>query len=104
MPRTRAQRAQMFQSFDALKGFREILKEQERIIVPKKVLSEDELNELDYKIHQVKVGMIIQIVYYDKNQYVQLEGIVTKINLDTKIIQIVKTKINFYSLVHINLL
>ena len=29
--RSRAHRAQMFQSFDALKGFREILKEQERV-------------------------------------------------------------------------
>ncbi len=36
MPKSRAKRAQLFQSFDALKGFREILKEQERIIVPKK--------------------------------------------------------------------
>lgn len=101
MPRTRAQRAQMFQAFDTLKGFREILKEQERVLVPKKILSEDDLNELDYKIHQVKVGMIIQIVYYDKNQYVQLEGIVSKINFDTKIIQIVKKKINLLNIVDV---
>lgn len=104
MPRTRAQRAQMFQSFDALKGFREILKEQECVLVPKKILSEDDLNELDYKIHQIKVGMIIQIVYYDKNQYVQLEGIVSKINLDTKIIQIVKNKINILNIVNVEII
>ena len=103
MPRTKAQRAQIFQSFDALKGFREILKEQERIVVPKKILSEDDLTELDYKIHQVKVGMIIQVVYYDKVQYVQLEGVVSKINLDTKIIQIVKTKINLKNIIYISL-
>lgn len=103
MPRTRAQRAQMFQAFDALKGFREILKEQERIIVPKKTLSEDDLNELDYKIHQVKIGMIIQIIYYDKNQYVQLEGIVSKINFDAKIIQIVKKKINMLNIITIEI-
>lgn len=102
MPRTKAQRAQIFQSFDALKGFREILKEQERIIVPKKILSEDDLEELDYKIHQVKVGMIIQVVYYDKGQYIQLEGVVSKINLDTKIIQIVKTKIPLTTIINIS--
>ena len=33
--------AQIFLSFDALKGFRERLKEQERIIVSPKILSED---------------------------------------------------------------
>ncbi|WP_270832916.1 YolD-like family protein [Faecalibacillus intestinalis] len=104
MPRTRAQRAQIFQSFDALKGFREILKEQERVLVPKKILSEDDLNELDYKIHQIKVGMIIQIVYYDKNQYIQLEGIVSKINLDTKLIQIVKNKINILNIVNVEII
>lgn len=102
MPRTKAQRAQIFQSFDALKGFREILKEQERIVVPKKILSEDDLTELDYKIHQVKVGMIIQIVYYDKAQYIQIEGVVSKINLDTKIIQIVKTKISLTTIINIS--
>ena len=101
MPRTRAQRAQIFQSFDALKGFREILKEQERIVVPKKILSEDDLAELDYKVHQIKVGMIVKIVYYDKGQYVQLEGRVSKINLDTKVLQIVKSKINLKLIVDI---
>lgn len=103
MPKSRAKRAQIFQSFDALKGFREILNEQERVVVPKKELSEDDLEQLDYKIHQIKVGMIVKIIYYDKQQYVQLEGIVSKINLDTKIIQIVKSKINLLDIVHIEI-
>lgn len=96
-------RAHIFQSFDALKGFREILKEQERIIVPKKILSEDDLNELDRKIKQVKAGNTIVLVYYDKGQYVKIEGIVSKLNLDTKIIQIVKTKINLENVIYISL-
>ena len=102
MHKTRASRAQIFQSFDALKGFREILKEKERIIVPKKILSEDDLAELDYKIHQVKIGMIIQIPYYDNGQYIQLEGIVSKLNLETKMIQIVKKKVDLQSIYSIN--
>ena len=84
MHKTRANRAQIFQSFDALKGFREILKEKERVIVPKKMLSEDDLAELDYKIHQVKIGMIIQITYYDNGQYIQIEGKVAKLDPDCK--------------------
>ncbi|MCR0155782.1 YolD-like family protein [[Clostridium] innocuum] len=104
MPKTRAQRAQIFQSFDALKGFREILKEQEKIVVPKKILSEDDLAELDYKVHQIKVGMIIKIVYYDKGQYIQLEGKISKLNLDTKIIQIVKKQIDLRQLIEIDIL
>lgn len=104
MHKTRASRAQIFQSFDALKGFREILKEKERVIVPKKILSEDNLAELDFKIHLVRIGMIIQVTYYDKDQYIQIEGIVSKINLDTKMIQIVKTKLDLKSIVDIKFL
>lgn len=103
MPKSRAKRAQIFQSFDALKGFREILNQQERVIVPKKKLSEDDLDQLDHIIHQIKVGMIIQVVYYENKQYVQIEGIVSKINLDTKILQIVKTKINLLDIVSIEI-
>lgn len=99
MHKTRASRAQIFQSFDALKGFREILKEKERVIVPKKILSEDDLAELDYKVHQIQVGMIVKLTYYDNGQYVQIEGKVSKLNLDTKIIQIVKRKVDLKSVV-----
>lgn len=101
MHKTRASRAQIFQSFDSLKGFREILKEKERVIVPKKILSEDDLAELDYKVHQIKIGMIVKVTYYDNGQYVQIEGKVSKLNLDTKKIQIVKTKLDLKSIVDI---
>lgn len=104
MPRTRVQRAQIFQSFDALKGFREILKEQEVVIVPKKELSEYDCEELDRSVHQIQVGMMIQIIYFDHGHYIQLEGKVSKINLDTKIIQIVKTKLDLKKIVSITFL
>lgn len=104
MPKSRAKRAQIFQSFDALKGFREILNEQEHIVVPKKELSEDDLDQLNYKIHQITVGMIVQVIYYEKNQYVKIEGIVSKFNLDTKVIQIVKTKINLLNILSIEII
>ena len=90
MPKDLKQRAQIFQSFDALKGFREILRETERVIVPRKVLSEDDLDMLDRKI-----------IYYNNGQYIQLEGKVSKINLNTKFLQIVKTKINLKDVVDI---
>lgn len=101
MPKDLKQRALIFQSFDALKGFREILRETERVIVPRKVLSEDDLDMLDRKIKMIKNGMIIKIIYYNNGQYIQLEGKVSKINLNTKFLQIVKTKINLKDVVDI---
>lgn len=93
--------AQIFLSFDALKGFRERLKEQEHIIVSPKILSEDELDELDRKIKQLKIGMIIQITYFDHDQYVLLKGMVSKISYEHKILQIVKSRIAFQNIIDI---
>ena len=96
-------RAQIFQSFDALKGFREILKEKEKIIVPKRELSNDDLEILDRTIHLIKPGMIIKIIYYDENEYVQFTGRVVKLDLDNKKIQIVKKKLDLKDIVDIEI-
>ena len=101
MPRSRAERAQIFQSFDALKGFREILKSKEQIVVDKKILSSEDLSELDYKIHQLQKGMMVKVVHYEKGQYIQTEGIISKINLETYFLQIVKKKISIRTIVKI---
>lgn len=103
MPKNRAARAQIFQSFDALKGFREIIKEQERIIVPKKILSEDDFEVLNWKVHQIKEQIIVGMTYYEKGEYVKVIGKVSKINLDTKVIQVVKKKIRLSDIVDIEL-
>lgn len=103
MPKNRAARAQIFQSFDALKGFREIIKEQERIIVPKKILSEDDFEVLNWKVHQIKEQMVVGVTYYEKGEYVKVIGKVSKINLDTKVIQVVKKKIRLSDIVDIEL-
>ncbi len=97
-------RAKLFLSFDALKGFKERIHEKERIVVSKPILSEDQLYELDWKIKQIKKGMMISIIYYDNNQYIYKEGIVTQIDLDNKnFIVIVSTKIKIISIMKINI-
>lgn len=93
------QRAHIFSAFDALKGFRELLKEKERIVVPKRILSEDDLDILNRKIHEVKAGMILTIIYFDNGDYIKQTGQVAKINLDEKYIQIVKTRIELSHIV-----
>ena len=94
-------RASIFQSFDALKGFRELLLEQEKIKVDKVTLSEDALNTLDNEIHLIKEGMIVKVTYYDKDGYYLKEGVVSKINFEMKLLQIVKQKINMKDIVKI---
>lgn len=82
--RSKLNRAKLFLSYDALKGFKERIHEKERIIVKKPILSDDQLYELDWKIKQTKVGMMVSIIYFDKNQYIYKEGIVTNIDFEYK--------------------
>ncbi len=93
--RERAERAQIFQSFDALEGFREIIRAQERKVVPKPELSEEDYMVLNETVHRIQKGMLVRVVYVKGQDFVQVEGMVSKINLETKMIQIVKEKIAF---------
>lgn len=87
-------RAQIFQSFDSLKGFRDMLKQCEVEIVDKRLLSEDDLEILNQRVHQIQKGMCITIEYYDQIHYTKISGVVSKIDLEQQILQIVKTKIH----------
>ena len=77
-------RAKLFLSFDSLKGYKEMVKKKERIVVKRPELSEDSYYELDWKIHQIKVGELIKIIYFDRFEFISLEGMVTAIDLENK--------------------
>lgn len=101
---TRAERAKLFQPFDSLRGFNLYLREKERIVVEKKILSEDDLEQLDYLIHAIQVGMLVKIVYYDEDEYIMKEGILAAIDLNNrKEIQVVEQKIPINKIVSIEL-
>ena len=63
----------------------------------------DKLNDLlDYKIHQIKKGDMVKIIYYDQMAYIQKEGKVAKIDLEyAKTIQIVDSVIPLKDIVFI---
>ena len=56
-------RAKIFLPFDALKGLQEALREKEKILVDKKILSIEEKEKIAHKLLQVKKGMIIKVIY-----------------------------------------
>lgn len=94
-------RARQFLPFDALKGYKEAIIQKQRKVIDKKMLSEDDEKILSYKFNQIEVGMIIKVIYYLNNEYISYEGMVSKIDLDNKILQIVKNKINIEDIVSI---
>ena len=67
-------RAQIFQSFDSLKGFKEMIQECEVEIVSPRILSQDDYEILDERVHQIQKGMMVSIEYYDRISEVRRTG------------------------------
>lgn len=96
-----SQRAAIFRPFNSLQGYQELLRQKEKIIVPERILSEDDLEILNRKIHWVKPGMVITIEYRNQDTYLQMTGMVSKIDLNNGFLQIVKKKIRLQQIVDI---
>lgn len=94
-------RAKQFMPFSALRGLYEELSTKEKIIVDKKELSPEMAEELDFKMHQIKKGDIITVVYFNKDEYLKKTGIVSRIDETARILQIVNERIYFDDLLDI---
>ena len=88
-------RAKQFMPFAALKGLPEALTAKERIIVPKIELSEEMSAELNRKMFLLQKGKIATVIYFQKDEYVKITGMVARIDATSRLLQIVNTKINF---------
>ena len=89
----KADRARQFMPFAALTGYYEVIKQREKIIEPRKELSEDEAEILSDKLNKVQKGMPITLTYYKEDCYEILTGLVSNIDPIYRTITIVKTKI-----------
>ncbi len=96
-----ADRAKQFLPFDALKGFREALAEKERMIVPKKELSEEKLAELNRKLSGLTLRQVVTVEYFSNDAYVQVTGMITGINRNSRELRIVDTRIPFRDILEI---
>ena len=88
--------------FAAVKGFEEALRAKEKIVVEKIELTEEKKAELDYKLQQIHKNDIITVVYFYKDEYIKLEGMVSRLDTDAKILKIVNTKIPFEDIYEIS--
>jgi len=88
-------RAKQFIPFAALKGYEEALRAKEKIVVEKIELSEEKKEELDFKIQQIQKNDIVTVVYFSKEEYIKVEGMVSRLDMDAKMLKIVNTKIPF---------
>lgn len=100
----RTARAKQFLPFDALKGLQEALREKEIEYEEKRELSEETLSELDDMLNKLEIGDNVTIKYYKNRKYIEIFGIVTKIDSIKKKIQVNKdNSINISDIVKLDI-
>ena len=105
----RAERAKQFMPFAALKGFERALAAKEQILVPQIELTEDAAEELDRKLRQITCGRRITVVFYqpgpqpDLGQYVQMTGMVSRMDGYRQSMTVVDTKIPYRQILSLTL-
>jgi len=99
---SREERAKQFMPFAALKGYPEALRKKEKIVVERQELSDEYKEALDFELRQVRKNDIITVVYFCKDEYLKMTGMVSAVDNTSRILKIVNTKIPFDDLYKID--
>ena len=102
MKMSAADRAKQFMPFSALKGLDEALRMKEKIIVEKKELSEDTVEQISAILSSIGRGNLVEVVFFDDGEYISVEGIVTDFDPIMKKMTVVKTEIAFECIYKLN--
>lgn len=78
--RTRADRAAQFMPFAALTGYYELAREQERVIEPRREMTEENAERLSRKLAGVGRGDLLRVTYYDRDGYIARIGVVETVD------------------------
>ena len=97
-------RAKQFMPFAALKGLPDALAAREKITVAKIELSEEMAEELDRRMHGLAKGKMASVVYFHRDEYIKITGMVARIDKTSRILQIVNTKIPFDDILEVAVL
>ena len=99
-----ADRAKQFMPFAALKGLPEALREKERIVLARRELTEEMVDELNAKLQRIERGKLITVEYFSGGEYLQLTGMVARLDETQRILQVVDTRIPIGDIADIRLL
>ncbi len=91
----RADRAQQFMPFAALRGYYDLVRERERVVEPKRELTEEEARALSEAFARLERRRMARVVYHDGEGYVTLHGMVTDIDEAARVLTVVRTRIPF---------
>lgn len=101
----RRDRAKQFQPFDALKGLQEELRrrEEKRLRVPRRILSEEEAERLSRRICRLRKGDTAEITFYEGGHYITRRGQITVLDTVFMFLVLDDKKIFFADIYRISL-
>lgn len=88
-------RAKQFAPFSALRGLPDELTAMEKIVVPKLELSEYMEDELNKMLCMLKPGDMATVVYFCNDEYIKVTGMIARIDVECRMLQIVEKRIAF---------
>ena len=92
---SREDRAKQFLPFASLTGLEVMMKTQEKVVSPRKEISDERAKKLDEIVSSLKKSDVVRITYYSGDGYSSIEGAATEIDTVFGRIRIIKTSINF---------
>lgn len=96
-------RAKQFAPFSALRGLPDELAAVEKIVVPKVELSEYMEEELNNMLSVLKPGDMATVVYFSNDEYIKVTGMIARIDIECRRLQIVEKRISFDDIYSINI-
>ena len=97
-------RAAQFAPFAALSGYEEVIRDQEKIVYDRVILSEDEINDLSDVLNYIKKTDRVEIKYYDGYRYDVIEDTFVSYDVIRKELRCRKHRIRLYDLKSISIL
>jgi len=91
----RADRAKQFMPFATLRGYYKAVRESERIVEPRRYVTEEDVARISATLAGVRKGDMVRVTYYDKDAYVVKEVMVSEVVPALQFITIVRTQIAF---------
>lgn len=92
---THVDRAAQFMPFAALTGYYDLVRAQESVVEPRHDLSAEDVERISSELSRVHKGDLVRVKHYTDGSYVTQEGIVSRLDVASHELQVVRTCIRF---------
>lgn len=91
----KANRARQFMPFASLRGYYDLIRQQERVREPRRELSDDQAEELSAVLAGFRRGDMVRVRHYVGDHYELTEGVLTEFDQVFRRMTIVRTELRF---------